>query len=86
MEKDLIRNFLCPLMWVKKRLGTRFTDPSIYFDNSKDFDKRDQVELLTIKDPFQLTNIAEEEINIRRELTKELEGWLIKLRIHGCRI
>ena len=47
----------------------------------KDYDKRDQVELFdNHKDPFQLTNIAEEEINIRRELTKELEGWLIKTK------
>ena len=56
----------------------RFTDSSIYFDNSKVFNKRDQVELFdNDRDPFQLTNIGEKGINKRRSLTKELE-WLKK--------
>jgi hypothetical protein len=47
----------------------------------KDLDKQDQVELFdNQKDPFQLNNLSEKQIEIRKTLTKELEGWLVKTK------
>ena len=47
----------------------------------KDLDKQDQVELFdNQKDPFQLNNLSEKQTEIRKTLTKELEGWLVKTK------
>jgi hypothetical protein len=47
----------------------------------KNLDKQDQVELFdNQKDPFQLNNLSEKQTEIRKTLTKELEGWLVKTK------